>query len=327
MLFVFNCNVFAENSLSNEASVQITNQYFIERLEKITTDTFNKYPGYKEAVDRIKIMLKEGYTHEQIRNTFSKSDLEILKDVGINERREANILYQPSFQQQNQVNLLAQQYYNDLKMNGEFTKANGTNYDNLQASAIAYDTVLSSMGYYFTSQQVAAQLAELGVISQLDGPFPYMDLICILAGAVVLSATAYNYYLYGDTINSKISSWYGSTVNTYIEESKASTADYAWYRYWGNVKYWEALRVNYRNMGGVAITQPITDEGAVVRLGAGLDTYTYFSGEAASVASLASPSHQITRDSAHIDEGFLNLPHWHRVYNGVRLSGHSFFTI
>lgn len=111
------------------------------------------------------------------------------------------------------------------------------------------------------------------------------------------------------------------------KQSKASTADYAWYRYWGNIKYWEALRTNYRNLGGVAITRPITDAGAVARLASGLDIYSYISGEACSAASLASPVRQVKRDDGHTEGGrILNLPHWHPMNNGVQLPGHSFYT-
>lgn len=329
MLFAFNCSVLAGGSINDIPSTQITNQYFVEQLEKITTDTFNKYPGYKETIDKVKTMLKDGYTHEQIRNTFTKSDLEILKDIGLNEKREAKNLLQSSYRQQNQVDLLAQEYYDYYKKHGEFPKVNeNTNIsDGLHATAVAYDSVLSGMGYYFTSEQVAAQLAELGIVSQFDGPLPYLDLICIVAGAVVLTSFAYNYYLHGDKVNGKIDGWYGSTVKAYTAQSKASTADYAWYRYWGNIKYWEASLANYRGMGGVSIIRPITDAGAVTRLASGLDIYAYFSSEACSAAALASPTGQVTREPGHTDRGMiLNLPHWHRMGNGVRLPGHSFFT-
>lgn len=327
MLFVFNCNVFAEGNSTDSVSTQITNQYFIEQLDKISVDIFNEYPGYEKAINKVKGMLKDGYTQEQIRDTFTKSEMEILKGIGLQQNNETKTVLQSTNANLNEVDILAQEYYDYYQTYRDFpsTIENTIASSEVYATA-AYNSVLSGMGYYFTSEQLALQLAELGVASQLDGPLPYMDLLCILAGAVMLTATAYNYYLYGDAINSKIIGWYGSAATSYANSAYASTADYVWYRYWANVKYWQAMRVSYRYLGGVALVAPVTDATALAILKSGQDTFTYFNGEAASLAdkaSIGNPRH----NDAHVESGLIfNLPHWHAMISGVQQKGHSFYT-
>ncbi len=196
-------------------------------------------------------------------------------------------------------------------------------------AAVTYP--LAAYGFYFTSEQIAQQLAILGSLIFLDGPLPFGDLLALLTGVVVLGVAATGLFYYSYNVGLYMNSWYGATVYSNSSRAIADSQVIA-----------DAARNGFRHFlvqlawepgGGIKMPVPIPREGAIFYLQQRANVFSVTHAFAYDVALYATPNGflPVTHNNPHTSKGNLNLPHVHPNYFGdmSRLSeefGHSFYT-
>jgi len=207
------------------------------------------------------------------------------------------------------------------------------NYSNITLSSTStyYSTLVYDItGYSFTYEQIAAQLASLGVLMNLSSALPFLEYLAILAGAVIITlAIAVAYLAVAVAVHNLILTWYLDIA--YKLEIALSNTRVLVAQYEHGYRYWRAYLANYGGRGGILIGDPIPYPTAIDIVLIDISTYNVFAMTHGDAMFLAQTAYGIgyTNPEVHRQNGKdLNVQHIHALKPGNgRGNCHIFFGI
>jgi len=341
--FTFCFSSFADNNSSPMADSLLSNQELIQSINGISNDLYTQFPELKEINNKTIRLLQNGTDPKEIINKIPKDDLKKLRDIykeidlaaATDNNFEEYIYgylegkgYNAKEYIQN-IEDRANKLYEYYKQHNKFPESYDIESNSIQNTmAATYDPALAAMGYSVTPEMLSAQLAALSAICATA--FPYIALIALLAGATILVASIiYDYVEYYSDVNAQVIDWYGTSCRERVLKSCADTQSLVIYRTMYNIRYWKAFLCDFAGLGGIIVTEPMTQSQATAWLMANsslVNTYAVSGSDAALAAGGASIGGSPVMDPAHTGDGkILNKPHYHPTIYGQRSDSHSFF--
>ena len=201
----------------------------------------------------------------------------------------------------------------------------------LSAGTLDYSALVQQVtGYNYTFNQIGAQLASIGILMNLASAIPFLDLLALLAGGIIVTLViAVAYSVIAVRVNDLILTWYAySGVN--LTASRLNTVAIV-SQYDNGARYWKAYLSNYAGLGGITVTIPITyhDAGIIVKKNNSFDNVFAMHYSDAALLATSAYGNGFIGPEAHRPNGqVLNMQHVHaKLVSGAHGLCHIFFAI
>lgn len=253
------------------------------------------------------------------------------------------------------IDMLAAEYYNALEDAGQLEVLDNISleeadklFDSLEVPQpyaaeyyvpSDYCAIIKNLGYTFTFNQIARQLVLIGNSINLGAAFPFIELTAIVAGAFIVTfSVAVLYCAAMVATNELVCGWYLYNT-TEVNDSTKETARVV-VEYQSGERFWMAHRADWKGMGGIAISVPITIDSAVtIVIGdepMGLNVFCVNLNDAKMLVQRTGELHSIKYSQSsspvqvHRNDGkILNMQHIHAMIRDTGEQGktHIFFAI